>query len=216
MTDETMTDEKPRRISHWYCQDAWPQKLLVDNPLDTLALEGCGPCSLAHALILQGIDVTPPEVVDALNEVFPDGSWTGHYRGTLNDHLGPAAEQAYGCHYLQLWPQVDAGPDAGGKVFAAVSDALRRGRCVIVSSHGEGIFRDKCGRPYTSMGHYVCFYAIDPDGTYVAADSSDLKAPDGVPYATGAALYSPDAARTLFSVAVAHPERHEVVAVWHG
>ena len=49
-----MADEEARRIDHWYCQAAYPEVLLTDNPADTMALEGCGPCSLAHALIAQG------------------------------------------------------------------------------------------------------------------------------------------------------------------
>lgn len=212
-----MAQNTARRISHWYCQANYPDVILVDNPLDTLALEGCGPCSLAHALIAQGIDVTPPQAVDALNRAFPDGSWTGHYRGTLNGHVGPTAERVYGCRYQQLWPhdgEVPAGPEEAEALYAQLTQALEQDRCVVVSAHGEGLFRNKDGLPYTSLGHYICFYAIDPDGTFVAADSSDLKAPNGECYATGAALYSPAAARALLAVVVAHPERHEAVAIW--
>lgn len=213
-------DEEARRIDHWYCQAAYPEVLLTDNPADTMALEGCGPCSLAHALIAQGVRVTPPQVVDALNRTFPDGSWTGHFQGTLNGHLGPTARQAFDCQFHALWPLPEGGREEGGAspdadaLLSQVTCALRQGRCVIVSSHGEDVFRDEAGRPYTSLGHYVCFYAVDPDGTLVAADSSDQTDERGRTLATGAALYSPQAARDLLAVALSHPERHEVVEVW--
>lgn len=213
-----MAGEGPRRIDHWYCQADYPDVVLTDNPEDSLALEGCGPCSLAHALIVLGTDATPPQVVDALNATFPDGSWTGHFLGTLNGHLGPTARQAFGCQVRTLWPlaegQAPGGQQTTEALQAQVTQALRAGHCVIVSSHGEGIFRDETGRPYTSLGHYLCFYALDEDGTLVAADSSDQVDQEGRRLATGSAPYTPAAARALLAVVVAHPERHEAVEVW--
>lgn len=167
------------------CQAYGPWAETPCGPTSNIRVSGCGAAALAHALTLiltppdattphedalsrwADDDITPEDVVDAMEHLWPNGAYYLVGDGVRPECLREAVEQVWG---------LATGTIDRNRGMTSVEDiraALEAGRCVIASSIGEGadVFSSgNVGTYYASGGHYICFYQVK-DGLFWAKDS---------------------------------------------
>lgn len=160
------------------CQAYGPWAELPCGPTSNIRVSGCGAAALAHALTLictppdaetpnndtlshwADDDITPADVVDAMERLWPNGAYYLVGDGVKPECLRGVAERTWGLASGEIdRNQGDASVDA-------IRDALEAGRCVIASSIGPNadVFSSgDVGTYYASGGHYICFYQVKDD-----------------------------------------------------